>query len=85
MAYYEINPNLRFNLLYLDSKIDLGLALFFSCGLIQGREVLLMISSPGAEVIPYLCGGPAGHTGPRPAGHQPVNHPEKAGFRPQHR
>lgn len=29
MAYYEINPNLRFNLLYLDSKIDLGLALFF--------------------------------------------------------
>lgn len=105
MAYYEINPNLSFNLLFLDSQIDLDFSknkcacyilfllawiMFFTsnwkpCGLIQWREALLMISSPGAEVIPYLCGGPAGHTGPRPAGRQPVNHPEGAGFRPQHR
>lgn len=44
-----------------------------------------MCPSSGAQVIPCLCGGPAGHAGPSPAGSQPVSHPEQAGLRPQHR
>lgn len=40
---------------------------------------------PGSRTRPHLCGGPAGHAGPSPAGSQPVRHPEEAGLRPQHR
>lgn len=51
---------------------------------IQRREDVLMIPSAGAQVLRYLRGGPAGHTGPGPTGSQPVSHPEQAGLRPQH-
>lgn len=41
--------------------------------------------SPAPRARPHLCGGPAGHAGPSPAGSQLVSHPQEAGLRAQHR
>lgn len=46
---------------------------------------MCLSASPGAQVAPCLCGGPAGHAGPGPAGSQPVSGPEQPGLRAQHR